>query len=129
MGVAGTSPLHGFSKAYWAAVRILVKNTQIGREVEYGSKAAFVLTDLSLYYTVHYWAACPAAMFVFLARTARARIVASYFSLCLAVCRSLCAESGCRHSALRRRVAVNRSHSSSNTEDQFFSDSTSILSL
>ena len=31
-----------------AAVRIRVKNTQVGREVEYSSDVAFVLTDLLL---------------------------------------------------------------------------------
>ena len=61
-------------------------------------------------------------MFVFLARTAGARIVASYFSFYLAICRSLCAESCCHHSALWRKVAVNRCHSSSDAEDQFFSE-------
>jgi hypothetical protein len=49
-----------------AAVRIRVKNTQIGREVEYSSDAAFVLTDVLLYYTVHYRAACPQQCLYFL---------------------------------------------------------------
>jgi hypothetical protein len=48
------------------AVRIRVKNTQIGREVEYSSDAAFVLTDLLLYYTVYYRAACPQQCLYFL---------------------------------------------------------------
>jgi hypothetical protein len=55
-------------------------------------------------------------------QTAGARIVASDFSLCLAIYRSLCAESRCHHSAQWSEVAVNRCYGSRYSEDQFISE-------
>ena len=100
---------------------ILVKNTQSGDKFIVAQRA-FVFDGSIRFFHRSLQGGFPAAVFVFLARTAGARIVVSDFSLCLAICRSLCAESRCHPLALWRKVAVNRCHGSGDAEDQFFSE-------